>query len=59
MAEYQELLDNDVLGRQLLRTYHYVNDPALRRADGDVFEIEKRIYEYFLTQFFLRRPEGA
>ena len=42
-AEYQEL-DNDVLG-QLLRTF---NDPALRRADGDVFG---RIYEYFLTQF--------
>ena len=31
-AEYQEL-DNDVLG-QLLRTF---NDPALRRAHGDVF----------------------
>ena len=42
-AEYQEL-DNDVLG-QLLRTF---NDPALKRADGDVFG---RIYEYFLTQF--------
>ena len=42
-AEYQEL-DNDVLG-QILRTF---NDPALRRADGDVFG---RIYEYFLTQF--------
>ena len=42
-AEYQEL-DNDVLG-QLLRTF---NDPALRRADGDVFG---HIYEYFLTQF--------
>ena len=42
-AEYQEL-DNDVLG-QLLRTF---DDPALRRADGDVFG---RIYEYFLTQF--------
>ena len=42
-AEYQEL-DNDVLG-QILRTF---NDPALRRADGDIFG---RIYEYFLTQF--------
>ena len=42
-AEYQEL-DNDMLG-QLLRTF---NDPALKRADGDVFG---RIYEYFLTQF--------
>ena len=42
-AEYQEL-DNDVLG-QILRTF---NDPALKRADGDVFG---RIYEYFLTQF--------
>lgn len=41
--EYQEL-DNDVLG-QILRTF---NDPALNRADGDVFG---RIYEYFLTQF--------
>ena len=43
MAEYQEL-DNDVLG-QILRAF---NDPALKRADGDVFG---RIYEYFLTQF--------
>ena len=42
-AEYQEL-DNDVLG-QILRTF---NDPALKRADGDIFG---RIYEYFLTQF--------
>ena len=42
-SEYQEL-DNDVLG-QLLRTF---NDPALNRADGDVFG---GIYEYFLTQF--------
>ena len=42
-AEYQEL-DNGVLS-DLLRTF---NDPALRRADGDVFG---RIYEYFLTQF--------
>ena len=42
-AEYQEL-GNDVLG-QILRTF---NDPALRRANGDIFG---RIYEYFLTQF--------
>ena len=42
-AEYQEL-DNDVLG-QILRTF---NDPALNRANGDIFG---RIYEYFLTQF--------
>ena len=42
-AEYQEL-DNDVLG-QILRTF---NDPALHRADGDIFG---RIYEYFLTKF--------
>ena len=42
-AEYQEL-DNDVLG-EILRTF---NDPALKRADGDIFG---RIYEYFLTQF--------
>ena len=42
-AEYQEL-DNEVLG-QILRTF---NDPALKRADGDIFG---RIYEYFLTQF--------
>lgn len=41
--EYQQL-DNDVLG-SLLRTF---NDPALKRADGDIFG---RIYEYFLTQF--------
>lgn len=42
-VEYQEL-DNDVLG-QLLRTF---NDPALKRANGDIFG---RIYEYFLTKF--------
>jgi len=42
-AEYQELGDDD-LG-QLLRTF---NDPALEKADGDVFG---KIYEYFLTQF--------
>ena len=42
-AEYQAL-DNNVLG-QILRTF---NDPALKRADGDVFG---RIYEYFLTKF--------
>lgn len=42
-GEYQELGDDD-LG-QLLRTF---NDPALQKADGDVFG---RIYEYFLTQF--------
>jgi type I restriction enzyme M protein len=42
-SEYQEL-SNDDLG-QLLRTF---NDPALEKADGDVFG---RIYEYFLTQF--------
>ncbi|QJB69868.1 N-6 DNA methylase [Parasphingorhabdus halotolerans] len=42
-TEYQELGDDD-LG-QLLRTF---NDPALKKADGDVFG---RIYEYFLTQF--------
>jgi len=42
-AEYQEL-DNEDLG-MLLRTF---NDPALQRADGDIFG---RIYEYFLTQF--------
>ncbi len=42
-SEYQELSDDD-LG-QLLRTF---NDPALQKADGDVFG---RIYEYFLTQF--------
>ena len=42
-TEYQELGDDD-LG-QLLRTF---NDPALEKADGDVFG---RIYEYFLTQF--------
>ncbi|MBI1386739.1 MAG: N-6 DNA methylase [Rhizobiales bacterium] len=41
--EYQEL-DNEVLG-SLLRTF---NDPALKRANGDIFG---RIYEYFLTQF--------
>ena len=42
-TEYQEL-DNDILG-QILRTF---NDPALKRADGDIFG---RIYEYFLTRF--------
>lgn len=42
-SEYQDLGDED-LG-QLLRTF---NDPALNKADGDVFG---RIYEYFLTQF--------
>jgi type I restriction enzyme M protein len=42
-SEYQEL-DNDVLGN-LLRTF---NDPALRKATGDIFG---RIYEYFLTSF--------
>jgi len=42
-AEYQEL-DDDDLG-QLLRTF---SDPALDKADGDVFG---KIYEYFLTQF--------
>ena len=42
-AEYTEL-DNDVLGN-LLRVF---NDPALQKANGDVFG---RIYEYFLTQF--------
>lgn len=41
--EYQEL-DDDVL-RQVLRIF---GDPALERADGDVFG---RIYEYFLTKF--------
>lgn len=41
--EYSEL-DETVL-RQILRTF---NDPALQKADGDVFG---RIYEYFLTQF--------
>src|SRR6266446_4417263 len=41
--EYQEL-DNDVLGR-LLRIF---NDPALKKANGDIFG---RIYEYFLTGF--------
>ena len=41
--EYQEI-DNEVIA-QLLRTF---NDPALEKADGDVFG---RIYEYFLTQF--------
>ena len=42
-SEYTEL-DNDVLGN-LLRVF---NDPALQKANGDVFG---RIYEYFLTQF--------
>lgn len=41
--EYEEL-DDDVL-RQVLRIF---GDPALEKADGDVFG---RIYEYFLTQF--------
>jgi type I restriction enzyme M protein len=41
--EYQEL-DNEVLGN-LLRIF---NDPALKKADGDIFG---RIYEYFLTNF--------
>lgn len=41
--EYAEL-DEDAL-RQVLRIF---NDPALQKADGDVFG---RIYEYFLTQF--------
>lgn len=41
--EYEEL-DDDAL-RQVLRIF---NDPALQKADGDVFG---RIYEYFLTQF--------
>ena len=51
-AEYQEL-DNDVLG-QILRTF---NDPALKRANGDIFG---RIYEYFLTQFAdLRAHDGG
>src|SRR3984893_12191101 len=42
-GEYTDL-DNDVLGN-LLRVF---NDPALQKANGDVFG---RIYEYFLTQF--------
>lgn len=42
-SEYTEL-DNDVLGN-LIRVF---NDPALQKANGDVFG---RIYEYFLTQF--------
>lgn len=41
--EYEEL-DDEAL-RQVLRIF---NDPALQKADGDVFG---RIYEYFLTQF--------
>jgi type I restriction enzyme M protein len=41
--EYAEL--DDTVLRQVLRIF---NDPALQRADGDVFG---RIYEYFLTQF--------
>jgi type I restriction enzyme M protein len=41
--EYAEL--DDVVLRQILRIF---NDPALQKADGDVFG---RIYEYFLTQF--------
>ena len=41
--EYEEL-DEDAL-RQVLRIF---NDPALQKADGDVFG---RIYEYFLIQF--------
>ncbi len=50
-AEYQEL-DNDVLG-QILRTF---NDPALKRANGDIFG---RIYEYFLTQFADQKAHDA
>jgi type I restriction enzyme M protein len=42
-GEYTDL-DNEVLGN-LLRVF---NDPALQKANGDVFG---RIYEYFLTQF--------
>ena len=42
-GEYNEL-DNNVLGN-LLRIF---NDPALQKANGDIFG---RIYEYFLTQF--------
>lgn len=42
-VEYQGL-DKEVL-KSILRTF---NDPALEKADGDVFG---RIYEYFLTQF--------
>lgn len=42
-AEYNDL-DNEVLGN-LLRIF---NDPALQKANGDIFG---RIYEYFLTQF--------
>nr|WP_319473364.1 N-6 DNA methylase [uncultured Cohaesibacter sp.] len=41
--EYAEI-DEDAL-RQVLRIF---NDPALQKADGDVFG---KIYEYFLTQF--------
>ena len=41
--EYEELDDGAL--RQVLRIF---NDPALQKADGDVFG---RIYEYFLTQF--------
>lgn len=41
--EYEELEDDAL--RQVLRIF---NDPALQKADGDVFG---RIYEYFLTQF--------
>jgi type I restriction enzyme M protein len=42
-GEFNEL-DNEVLGN-LLRIF---NDPALQKANGDIFG---RIYEYFLTQF--------
>ena len=42
-TEYQKL-DSEVMG-DLIRTF---NDPALQKADGDVFG---RIYEYFLTRF--------
>nr|WP_321483691.1 N-6 DNA methylase [uncultured Cohaesibacter sp.] len=41
--EYAEI-DEEAL-RQVLRIF---NDPALQKADGDVFG---KIYEYFLTQF--------
>ena len=41
--EYIEIGNEDLGG--LLRTF---NDPALEKADGDVFG---RIYEYFLTKF--------
>ena len=51
-GEYTEL-DNNVLG-ELLRIF---NDPALQKADGDIFG---RIYEYFLTQFaYLKAHDGG